>query len=241
MSSSEFSIQGDDSQVLTIAVAPNQTIQAEPGAMCFASNEMKQNTKLGGFMRMVAGEPIFKSTWVNEGAEPGFVALTNAIPSTIIPLNLDALGGSVLCARDAFMASINPDVKITVGLIPTASCLACCCSGLSPILQRVAGNGWVFLAAHGTIMQKILGPGEEIVVDTMSVVGCASSVTVDVVQTGGCSAICCSGEGLFNTTLKGPGIVLINSLPLAKLRRLFVQRQADRPPSMRRRNYFTAN
>lgn len=151
---------------------------------------MKQKTKIGGLMRMVAGEPLFKATWTNEGAEPGFLALMNAIPSTVIPLNLDALGGSVLCARDAFMAAINPDVRISVGLIPTASCLACCCSGLSPILQRVSGTGWVnvklsvhhqcllikcfvfydkvFLAAHGTIIQKILGPGEEIVVDTTS-------------------------------------------------------------------------
>jgi uncharacterized protein (AIM24 family) len=182
---------------------------------------MKQSTKLGGITRMLAGESLFKSTWVNESNEAGFVALTNAIPSTIIPLNLDALGGSILCAKDAFLASISPDVKITIGLIPTASCLACFCSGMTPILQKVVGSGWVFLAAHGTIMQKILGPGEEIVVDTMSVVGVASSVSVDVRRTGGCSAMCCSGEGLFNTSLKGPGIVIINSLPVSKLQKLF--------------------
>lgn len=151
--------------MLTLSVAPNQTVQAEPGSMCFAvsypesapsplcahascmtapqSNDMKQKTKLGGFMRMVAGESIFKATWTNSGTEPGFVALTNAIPSTIIPINLDALGGSILCARDAFLASISPDVKISVGLIPTASCLACFCSGLTPILQRATGSGWV--------------------------------------------------------------------------------------------------
>lgn len=108
---------------------------------------MKQKTKFGGFFRMVAGESIFKATWTNGATETGFVALTNAVPSTIIPLNLDALGGSVLCAKDAFLASIDPSVKITVGVIPTDSCLACCCSGLSPILQKVSGSGWVCVAS----------------------------------------------------------------------------------------------
>lgn len=129
---------------------------------------MKQKTKLGNFTRLLSGEPIFKATWTNSGSNPGFVALTPNVPSTVIPLNLDAMGNSVLCSRDAFLAAINPEVRLTIGALPADSCLACCCSGMTPFMQNVKGNGWVFLAAHGTIMQKILGPGEEIVVDTTS-------------------------------------------------------------------------
>lgn len=221
MSSPEFSIQGDDAQVLTLSIAPGQEIQAEPGAMCFASNDMKQATRLGSFMRLVSGESIFKSKWKNEGTTPGFVALTPSIPATVIPLNLDALGNSVLCSRHAFLASINPDVKLTVGVVPAVSCMACCFSGMTPVMQNVKGTGWVFLTAFGTVLQKILGPGEEIVVDTDSVVAVANSVAVDVRMTGGCSTVCCSGEGLFNTALKGPGLVILNSMPLPKLHRLF--------------------
>lgn len=106
---------------------------------------MKQKTKFGGITRLIAGESLFKASWTNDSSEPGFISLTNAIPSTVIPMNLDALGGSILCARDAFLASVNPDVKVTVGLIPTASCLGCLCSGMTPILQKVQGEGWVCL------------------------------------------------------------------------------------------------
>ncbi len=120
MSSPEFSIQGDDSQVLTLAVAPGQEIQAEPGSMCFASNDMKQKTRVGSIMRMASGESIFKSKWKNEGNAPGFVALTPSIPAGIIPLNLDALGNSVLCSKHSFLASTNPSVNVTIGLVPAA-------------------------------------------------------------------------------------------------------------------------
>lgn len=94
-------------------------------------------------MRMVSGEGLFKAVWTNEGTEAGFISLTNSIPSTIIPINLDAVGGSIMCSKDAFLAAINPDVRVSIGLIPTSSGLACCFSGMTPVLQRVAGTGWV--------------------------------------------------------------------------------------------------
>lgn len=70
-------------------------------------------------------------------------------------------------------------------------------------------------------MEKELAQGEEIVVDTDSVVAVSQSVTVDVLRTGSCFTMCCSGEGLFNTALKGPGKVILSSMPLNKIRRLF--------------------
>jgi uncharacterized protein (AIM24 family) len=112
---------------------------------------MKQSTRLGSIMRLVSGESIFKSKWKNEGATPGFVALTPSIPATVIPLNLDALGNSVLCSRHAFLASINPDVRLTVGVVPAVSCMACCFSGMTPVMQNVKGTGWVcylYFATH---------------------------------------------------------------------------------------------
>eukprot|EP01034_Spumella_vulgaris_P021818 gene21818-27887_t len=90
-------------------------------------------------------------------------------------------------------------------------------------MENIVAKGWVFLAAHGTIIEKQLAPGEEIVVETNSVVAVSNSVTVDVVRTGSCFTMCCGGEGMYNTALKGPGRVIMSSMPLGKIRRLFTQ------------------
>ena len=72
-------------------------------------------------------------------------------------------------------------------------------------------------------MEKVLANGEEIVVDTHSVVAVSNSIKVDVQRTGGCSTMCCGGEGIYNTALKGPGKVIMTSMPIGKIRRLFNQ------------------
>jgi uncharacterized protein (AIM24 family) len=126
---------------------------------------------------------------------------------------------------DAFMAAMDPDLKISIAKLNTDSCCACFCSGMDMFMQSCKGKGTLFLQAHGTIMEKVLAAGEEIVVDTNCVVAVSDNVTVDVQRTGGCCTCLCSGEGLFNTTLKGPGRIILCSMPLEKLRALF-----PRPP-----------
>jgi uncharacterized protein (AIM24 family) len=120
---------------------------------------------------------------------------------------------------------MDPDLKISISKLNTSSCCACFCSGMDMFMQECKGKGTVFLEAHGTIMEKVLAPGEEICVDTNCVVAVSSKVTVDVQRTGGCCTCLCSGEGMYNTTLKGPGRIILCSMPLEKLRKLF-----PRPP-----------
>jgi uncharacterized protein (AIM24 family) len=126
---------------------------------------------------------------------------------------------------DAFMASMDPKLKISITTLNTSSCCACFCSGMDMFMQDCQGSGVLFLQAHGTIMEKVLEKNEEICVDTNCVVAVSSKVTVDVQRTGGCCTCLCSGEGLFNTTLRGPGRIILCSMPLEKLRKLF-----PRPP-----------
>lgn len=220
-----YDIQGDSMQIITIPLAPGQSIQAEPGVMVLASENMKQKTVFGGFGRMLSGESIVKSTWTNNGGDSGFVSLTPNEPGNIIPINLDEEDGVMKCKNDAFMAAMDPKLKITISTLNASSCCACFCSGMDMFMQSCQGSGILFLQAHGTIMEKVLDNGEEIVVDTDCVVAVSSKVTVDVQRTGGCCTCLCSGEGLFNTTLKGPGRIVLCSMPLEKLRKLF-----PRPP-----------
>jgi uncharacterized protein (AIM24 family) len=78
------------------------------------------------------------------------------------------------------------------------------------------GTGTLFLAAGGTVLTKQLAPGEVLVVDTSSVVGFQSSVKFGVRLAGGCCTICCGGEGMFNSTLTGPGLVVVQSMSFEK-------------------------
>jgi len=55
------------------------------------------------------------------------------------------------------------------------------------------------------------------------VVGFSANCTVGVRSNGGCCTCCFSGEGLFSTTLQGPGRVILQSMPLEKIRALFPQ------------------
>jgi len=96
---------------------------------------------------------------------------------------------------DCYIGAIDPDAKIGLKFLNSKTCLGCCCSGLNPIMSEVRGKGWVFLCGHGSIMQKTLAQGEEIIVDTNSVVAVSNTVSVDVRQAGTCKAVCCGGEG----------------------------------------------
>lgn len=129
------------------------------------------------------------------------------------------------------MAAMDPHLAISITTLNTDSCMACFCSGMGMFMQSCRGTGILFLQAHGTIMEKVLAPNEEIVVDTNSVVAVGDRVTVDIQRTGGCCTCLCSGEGLFNTTLKGPGRVILCSMPIEKLRALF-----PRPPPKKKKN-----
>ena len=130
-------------------------------------------------------------------------------------------GNQIQCKHEAFLGSMDPKTKISFTRLNTSSCLACCCAGMPMLMETVNTDKWVFLSAHGTIMQKQLASGEEIVVDTRGVVAVSSSVTVDVVRSGSCATMCCADEGMFNTSLKGPGLVVLTSMSIQKIRSLF--------------------
>jgi len=221
----KYFIQGELCQIVHVILQPDKKIQCEPGAMIYTADKVKQQIKLGGIGRLVSGESIFKSIYHNQSSQAGYVGLTANFPATIIPLDLSTTGGEILCKHDAFLAALDPDCKVSVSTIANQSMAACCCSGMSLFMQNIRASGWVFLAAHGTIMTKTLNANEEIVVDTHAVVAVSRSIGVDVVRTGGCTTMCCGGGGVFNTTLKGPGVVYLCSMPMEKLRALF-----PRPP-----------
>lgn len=216
-----WEVVGELSNIVHVKLAPGQQIQCVPGALIYGSNDVKAKIRIGGFERLLTQGNFIKLNYGNSGSSEGYIGIASNFPGTVIPFNLDELGGSIACKHDAFLGSMDPECRIECFPLQSDSIAACCCSGMPMFMEKVSAKGWVWLVAHGTIMRKTLTPGEEIAVDTASVVAVSTTVRVDVRRTGACATMCCSQEGLFNTTLKGPGDVVLTSMSIEKVRRLF--------------------
>lgn len=156
-------------------------------------------------------------------------------PGVIVPINMVACpSNKIVALRDSFLGSTvglgDLRADVGAGFNPASSIGGFCCSGVDFIVQTIQNGEWVFLMAMGTVIQKNLAPGEKILVDTDSVLCFEASVSIDIEPVGGglCTC-CCAGEGLFNTSMTGPGKIFLQSLSIDKMRRLFPP-QVQQPP-----------
>lgn len=216
-----YSIVGADSQIITIEVKPGQKVECEPGSLMVMSSDMKTNVACGSCSRIFAGEGICKVTYTNGGSTNGFVGLTPNFPAKVVPVQLGSVGGKLIAKGGAYMGSWG-EMELTANC--DCNCCTCCCGGMGFIRQQAVGSGTILLAASGTVVQKTLAPGEKIIVDTDSIVGFQESVKMSVVAAGGCCTMCCGGEGMFNTQLEGPGLVIVQSMSFEKYRRAIAPR-----------------
>ncbi len=215
-----YNIYGTDLQLLEVELDPGEAVQAEPGSMTYMEDDIDMQTKaeggiLRGLARVVTGEHFFATVFVNKGrsgkARVGFAA---PYPGKIIPLNLAALGGSILCQRDAFLCAAR---GITIEVAFTKRLKAGFFGGEGFILQRLKGDGMAFVHAGGTIIEKDLQRGQTLRLDTGCLVAFTPSVDYDIKFVGGFRNMIFGGEGLFLAVLKGPGKVYVQSLPFARL------------------------
>ena len=215
----EYRIIGDDIQVVEIELDPQETVRAEAGVFLYMEDGITMQTTTGGGLfsglkRMVTGDSFFITSFTNTGMGKKHVTFAAPYPGKIIPLNLRELGGSFLCQKDGFLCAahgIDIDIAFTkrfgTGLF----------GGEGFILQRLHGDGWAFVHAGGTIIKRVLAPGETLRVDTGCLVAFAESVDYNIQFIGGFKNALFGGEGLFFATLQGPGIVYLQSLPFSRL------------------------
>lgn len=215
----DFQIFGDDLQLVEIELDPGEAVRAEAGTMTYMENGIEMQTSTGGglfqgFKRMVTGESFFITSFINSGQGKSHVAFAAPYPGKIIPLDLTTLGGSMICQKDSFLCAaqgINIEVAFTkrmgAGLF----------GGEGFILQRLTGDGLVFVHAGGTIIEKNLAPGETLRVDTGCLVAFTPGVDYDIGFVGGFKNALFGGEGLFLARLTGPGKVYLQSLPFSRL------------------------
>jgi uncharacterized protein (TIGR00266 family) len=213
----KYEIIGDNQQMAKIDLQPGEGIFAEAGSMVNMSGNMVMESQLkGGVMaglkRAVTGDSIFLTRFTpSEGK--GFVSFAGTMTGKIFDVRISdgkefiAQKSSFLCCEEAVSLDIAFAGKLRAGLF----------GGEGFILQRMTGDGTAFLHCCGDIIVMDLKQGEVIKVQTGLVVGFEKTVSYDIALAGGITTALFGGEGLFVTTLTGPGKVVLQSMDLAKI------------------------
>ena len=225
----DFQIYGDDMQFVEIELDPQEAVVAEAGGMMYMEDAIEMETIFGdgsqqtsGFMgalmgagkRLLTGESLFMTVFWNRGMGKKHVAFGAPYPGKIIPIQLSEIGGELITQKDSFLCAAK---GVSVGIAFNKKIGAGLFGGEGFIMQRLQGDGWAFVHAGGTLMQRDLAPGESLRVDTGCIVAFQPSVAYDIQYVGKIKSALFGGEGLFFATLKGPGRVWLQSLPLSRL------------------------
>jgi len=225
----DYQIVGDDLQFVEIELDPGEAAVGEAGAMMYMEDGISMDTLFGdgseqqsGLMgklfgagkRLLTGESLFTTVFVNQGQGKKRVAFAAASPGKIVPIHLRELGGTLLAQKDAFLCAAK---GVSLGIAFQRRLGAGLFGGEGFILQKLEGDGYVFLHAGGTLVEKQLKAGEVLRVDTGCVVAFQPSVDFDIEYVGKLKSALFGGEGLFFATLTGPGHVWLQSLPFSRL------------------------
>ena len=226
----DFVIYGDSMQFVEVRLDPGESAVAEAGAMMYKDASVSMDAvfgdgsrgQAGGLMgklvgagkRMLAGESLFTTVFTQGGNGRGRVAFAAPYPGSIVPISLASLGGTVICQKDSFLAAAR---GVAIGIHFQKRILTGLFGGEGFVMQRLDGDGMVFLHAGGTLREVSLAAGETLHVDTGCLVAMDPGVDFDVEQAGGVRSMLFAGEGVFFARLRGPGRVWLQSLPFSRL------------------------
>ncbi len=224
----DYELIGDDLQAVIVTLDPGETVIAEAGAMMFMEEGIEMNTTLdpnkqgGGVMgklfagakRVLSGDTFFITTFMNAGGVRSSVAFSSPFPGKIKPVDLMEWGGTIIAQKDSFLCApkgTNIDIAFTKRIG------AGFFGGEGFILQRISGDGVAVLHASGAIWEKTLEEGEVLRADTGCIVAMEQQVEYDIKMVPGVKTALFGGEGLFFATLRGPGKVMLQTMPFSRL------------------------
>ncbi len=215
----DYQIYGDDLQLVEVELDQGEGVRAEIGTMTYMENGIEMQTGMGGdlfsgFKRALTGESFFITTFMNNDRQKRRVAFSAPYPGKIMPFDLRQFNGQLLCQKDSFLCAAR---GINIEVAFTKRIGAGFFGGEGFILQRLTGDGLVFIHAGGTIIEKDLAAGEMLRVDTGCLVAFSTTVDYDIKFVGGFKNALFGGEGLFLAKMTGPGKVYLQSLPFARL------------------------
>jgi uncharacterized protein (TIGR00266 family) len=225
----DYEVLGDDMQFVKITLDPGEAAVAEAGGMMYIEDGIEMqtvfgdasqqqrgvwDTLVGAGKRLLVGESLFMTVYVNRAQQRRVVAFAAPYPGKIQAVHLTEVGGEIIAQKDSFLCAAK---GVTIGIAFNKRFGAGLFGGEGFIMERLQGDGWAFLHAGGTLEHRVLAAGEQLRVDTGCLVALEPSVSYDIQFVGGLKSALFGGEGLFFAMLRGPGRVWLQSLPFSRL------------------------
>ncbi len=210
----QYKIEGTPLPVVICNLDAGEQMITERGSMSWMSPNMKMETTSNGgigkaFGRMFAGEALFQNRYTAMGG-PGMIAFASSFPGSILAIEITP-DRPVVVQKRAFLAattgvelSVFFQKKFGAGLF----------GGEGFIMQKLSGQGIAFIEIDGHAIDYDLAPGQELIVDTGYLAKMDITCTMDVVSVPGLKNMLFGGEGIFNTVIKGPGRVTVQTMPI---------------------------
>jgi len=226
----DYRILGEEMQVVEVELDPQETVIAEPGNFMMMQDGIQMETifgdgsqKQGGGLlgklfnagkRVLVGEGLFMTAFTNSSNDKRSIHFAAPYPGKVIPMDLHRLGGKLICQKDAFLCAAK---GVSIGIEFQRKLGTGLFGGEGFIMEKLEGDGMAFVHACGHIIERELNPGEMIKIDTGCIVAFTHQVQYDIQFVGGIKNTLFGGEGVFFATLRGPGKVWIQSLPVSRL------------------------
>lgn len=226
----DYRIFGEEMQYVEVELDPGETAVAEPGAFMmmddgiqmatiFGDGSQQQDNSVIGKLfsagkRLLVGENLFMTAFTNTAQGKKHVSFASPYPGKIVALDLSSLGGRIICQKDAFLCAAK---GVSIGIEFQKRLGTGLFGGEGFIMEKLEGDGMAFMHAGGHVLERILQPGELLKIDTGCIVGFTGTVDYDIQFVGGIKNTLFGGEGLFYATLRGPGKVWIQTLPISRL------------------------
>ncbi len=225
----DYHIYGEEMQYVEIELDPQEAVIAEAGSFMMMDSGLKMDTIFGdgsnqdkGVLgkifsagkRVLTGESLFMTAFLNVDNGKRKVSFASPYPGKIVPVDLRKYQGKFVCQKDAFLCAAK---GVRVGIEFSKRLGRGLFGGEGFIMQKLEGDGMAFVHAGGNLARKELATGEVLKVDTGCIVGFTKDVDYDIEFVGGIKNTVFGGEGLFFATLRGPGVVYVQSLPFSRL------------------------
>ncbi|MUG47774.1 TIGR00266 family protein [Paenibacillus woosongensis] len=225
----DFEIYGNEMQCVEIQLDQGESVVAEAGSFMMMDQDIRMETifgdgsssggglvgkLMGAGKRLLTGEGLFMTVFTNEGYNRQSVTFASPYPGKIIPLDLQMLGGRIICQKDSFLCAAK---GVSVGIEFQRRLGTGFFGGEGFIMQKIEGDGLAFVHSGGLVLEKNLAPGEVLRLDTGCLVAMTAGVDYNIEFVKGVKSALFGGEGLFFATLRGPGKVWVQSLPFSRM------------------------
>ncbi len=225
----DYEIKGNEMQFVEVELDPGEAAVGEAGSLMFMDAGIGMDTVfgdgsanqgglfgklLGAGKRLITGESLFTTVYTNNAHAKQRVAFAAPYPGKIVAMDLQRLGGTLICQKDSFLCAAR---GVSLGIALQRKLGVGFFGGEGFIMQKLDGNGLAFVHAGGTLLERELQPGQTLMVDTGCVVAYTPNVDFEIQYVGKIKTALFGGEGLFFARLTGPGHVWLQSLPFSRL------------------------